>query len=133
MAWNEPGGNGGDNKDPWGGGNQGPPDLDEALRKLQDKLGSLFGGGSGNGGSGSSAGGGLPASLIGAAAVVVVIGWALLGLYQVDQQERGVVLRFGKYLETVQPGLQWNPRLTRRRCSPKTRTLSRSTCRCSTR
>ena len=41
MAWNEPGGN---SQDPWGGGNkgknQGPPDLDDALRKLQDKLNS---------------------------------------------------------------------------------------------
>jgi len=34
-----------------------------------------------------------------------------MGFYQVDQQERAVVLRFGKYLETVQPGLQWNPPL----------------------
>jgi membrane protease subunit HflK len=37
--------------------------------------------------------------------------WGLMGFYQVNQQERGVVLRFGKYLETVQPGLQWNPPL----------------------
>ena len=43
MAWNEPGG--GNNKDPWGGrGDQGPPDLDEVVRKMQDKLGGLFGG-----------------------------------------------------------------------------------------
>ena len=36
MAWNEPGGNKPD--DPWGGGDQGPPDLDEALKKFQEKL-----------------------------------------------------------------------------------------------
>ena len=44
MAWNEPGGG---NKDPWGqgGGNQGPPDLDEVIRKMQAKLGGVFGGG----------------------------------------------------------------------------------------
>ena len=44
MAWNEPGGG---NKDPWsgkGGGEQGPPDLDEVVRKLQERLGGLFGG-----------------------------------------------------------------------------------------
>ena len=47
MAWNEPGG--GDNKDPWGGrGDKGPPDLDEVVRKMQDKLGGLFGGAVGN-------------------------------------------------------------------------------------
>ena len=42
MAWNE---SGGDDKDPWGNrGNQGPPDLDEAIRKLQSQLSGLFGG-----------------------------------------------------------------------------------------
>ena len=58
MAWNEPGGN---NKDPWGGnrGNDGPPDLDEILKNLQNKLAGLFGGkgGSGNGSSGGNSGG----------------------------------------------------------------------------
>ncbi len=105
MAWNEPGG--GDNKprDPWGGGDQGPPDLDEALKKLQEKLGGLFGGG---GGAGS---GGVSGALIGVVAVVALIVWAAMGLYTIDEQERGVVLRFGKYHETVQPGLQWNPPL----------------------
>ncbi|ANG64083.1 HflK protein [Marinobacterium aestuarii] len=121
MAWNEPGGNGdGKNHDPWngdkrggpggpkGGGDQGPPDLDEALRKLQDKLNSIFGkvntGGGGGGGSSSSGSGFLWVLL-----VVVVLGWAGMGFYTVDQQERGVVLRLGKYYDTVNPGLQWNP------------------------
>lgn len=108
MAWNEPGGNG--NKDPWGGGDQGPPDLDEALRKLQEKLGGIFGGGKG-GGSGGSGGGasGIPKVLVGAVVIVALLAWGLMGFYQIDQQERGVVLRFGKYYDTVQPGLQWNP------------------------
>ena len=48
MAWNEPGG-GNNSRDPWGGGNQGPPDLDEALKKLQQRFGGLFGGGKGGG------------------------------------------------------------------------------------
>jgi membrane protease subunit HflK len=111
MAWNEPGGNDKKPRDPWGGGDQGPPDLDEALRKLQEKLGGIFGGGgsggSGGGGAGVAASGGLLLVLLLVAAVV----WALMGVYVVDQQERGVVLRFGKYYETVQPGLQWNPPL----------------------
>lgn len=108
MAWNEPGGGNNKPKDPWGGGDQGPPDLDEALKKLQEKLGGLFGGG----GSGGGSGGGVPGVSASALGVVVVLGalvWALLGVYQIDEQERGVVLRFGKYLETVQPGLHWNP------------------------
>ena len=51
MAWNEPGG--GDNKDPWGNrGDQGPPDLDEAIRKLQAQLSGIFGGKGGSDGGG---------------------------------------------------------------------------------
>ena len=59
MAWNEPGNN--KNKDPWGnrGGDQGPPDLDEIIRKFQDKLGGLFGGSGGSGRGSSSSPGGL--------------------------------------------------------------------------
>ena len=109
MSWNEPGG--GNNKgpkDPWGGGDQGPPDLDEALKKLQEKLGGLFGGGGGSSSGGGSAFSGALLGVIAAGALVV---WGLMGFYQVDQQERAVVLRFGQYLETVQPGLQWNPPL----------------------
>lgn len=126
MAWNEPGGNG-DNKDPWGGGNndnrggkkggdQGPPDLDEALRKLQDKLNSIFGGSGkrANGGPSGDDGGSNSSSGAGFFWVIVLIAvliWAGMGVYTVDQQERGVVLRLGKYSETVGPGLQWNPPL----------------------
>ncbi|MFK7830952.1 MAG: FtsH protease activity modulator HflK [Congregibacter sp.] len=110
MAWNEPGG-GNNGRDPWGGGNQGPPDLEEALKKLQQRLGGLFGGGGGSG-SGSSGGGGkASASLLIFGAVIAVGVWAFMGLYQVDQQERAVVLRFGKFQETAMPGLHWNPPL----------------------
>lgn len=109
MAWNEPGGGNNNPKDPWGGGDQGPPDLDEALKKLQEKVGGIFGGRSG-GGSGSG-GGGISAAALGTLAVVGLLVWAGLGLYQIDAQERGVVLRFGKYIDTVQPGLHWNPPL----------------------
>jgi modulator of FtsH protease HflK len=48
---------------------------------------------------------------LGVVALVAFLIWAVLGVYQVDEQERGVVLRFGRYLDTVQPGLHWNPRL----------------------
>ncbi len=108
MSWNEPGGGNNKPKDPWGGGNQGPPDLDEALKKLQARLGGLFGGGSSSGGSAPP---GLSGAALGVLAVVALLVWAGMGLYQVDQQERGVILRFGKYYDTVQPGLHWNPPL----------------------
>jgi membrane protease subunit HflK len=108
MAWNEPGGGNNKPKDPWGSGNQGPPDLDEALRKLQAKLAGLFGGGGSSGGTTTPS---FSGAALGALVVVAVVIWALLGVYQVDEQERGVVLRFGRYHDTVQPGLHWNPPL----------------------
>tara|TARA_R110001592_G_scaffold61158_22_gene186276 strand:+ start:1641 stop:2780 length:1140 start_codon:yes stop_codon:yes gene_type:complete len=108
MAWNEPGG--GKDNDPWGGKNQGPPDLDEALKKLQEKLASIFGGGKKpNGGNGGDIK--IGASTLAIIAVLAVVVWGLFGFYQVDQQERAVVLRLGVYHETVMPGLRWNPPL----------------------
>lgn len=109
MAWNEPGG-GGNNKDPWGGGkDQGPPDLDEAFKKLQDKLNGMFGqGGSGGGGTG---GADISASFIGLIVMLAIVVWAGFGIYQVDEKDRAVVLRFGKYLSTEGPGLHWYPPL----------------------
>ena len=107
MAWNEPGGSGG--KDPWGNRNdeQGPPDLDEIVRKLQQRFGGLFGGsGGGNAPSGGGMGLGGLAGLFGVAALV----WALSGIYIVDEGTRGVVLQFGAYKETTMPGPHWYPR-----------------------
>lgn len=107
MAWNEPGG--GRNNDPWGNGrgDQGPPDLDEAFRKLQQQLNSIFGGGGGSGGSGLQLG----PRIYGIAAAAVVAAWFLSGLITIDEQERGVVFRFGRLQEQVMnPGLQWYPR-----------------------
>ena len=106
MAWNEPGGG----KDPWGGnrGDQGPPDIDEALKKLKEKL-TMFGGkgGGGIGKPGGSVKGLLPAALLG-----LVLVWGLMGFYQVDEKENAVVLRLGEYSETIEAsGLKWNPRL----------------------
>ncbi|MBT4854458.1 MAG: FtsH protease activity modulator HflK [Halieaceae bacterium] len=113
MSWNEPGGGNNRPRDPWGGNDQGPPDLDEALKKLQQRLSSLFGGRGGGSGAGSSGGSGgrMSGALLGVIAAGVITVWALLGFYQLDEQERAIVLRFGKYAGTMQPGLQWNPPL----------------------
>lgn len=104
MAWNEPGGG---NRDPWGGrGNdQGPPDLDEVVRKMQDKFGGLFGGRKGSGGGAGRGPGGFGIGLIVGLAVLV---WLASGIYIVDEAERGVVLRFGEYQKTVGPGPHWH-------------------------
>ena len=113
MAWNEPGGNS-NNQDPWGGrrgGNgggggdkKGPPDLDEAFRKLQDSLNGMFGSGKKRGGGDSlPKGGGF--GLLGIGLLVLLAIWLYSAVYVVDEQEQAVVLRFGKYYETVGPGL----------------------------
>jgi membrane protease subunit HflK len=110
MAWNE---SGGGDKDPWGNrGDQGPPDLDEAIRKLQGQLSGWFGGGSGGSGSSGSSGGRVSAGAL--SLLLLVLGglYVFSGVYQVDEQERGVVFRFGEALdEQVTPGLHWNPPL----------------------
>jgi len=113
MAWNEPGGNG--DKDPWGNnnrgnrGNQGPPDLDEVFKNLQKKFGSLFGGKGGRSGGGGS-GVGLPGNGIGIGLVIAILllFWISTGFYKIEAAERGVVLRFGKHIETTQGGLHWH-------------------------
>ncbi|MFY0701850.1 MAG: FtsH protease activity modulator HflK, partial [Bermanella sp.] len=110
--WNEPGG-GNNDKDPWGnnnrgGNNQGPPDLDEALKQLMDKLNGMFGGKKSSSNGGSSNGSGPGAG--GFFALILIIGLGVLGfksVYTIDEQERGVVLSVGKYDRTLQPGLRF--------------------------
>ncbi len=114
MAWNEPGGNRNDN-DPWGnnnkgrnGGNQGPPDLDQALKQLLDKLNGLFGG-SGNknsGGSSSSSNGGFGGIIL-LALVLFIVFLGFKSIYTIDEQQRGIVLQLGKYDRTLDPGLRF--------------------------
>jgi membrane protease subunit HflK len=103
MSWNESG----NGKNPWDRerGQDGPPDLDKLVREWQKKLSDIFGGGK-KGGRGGSPGENM-APLVGLLALVV-IGWGLTGLYQVDDAERGIVQRFGAYTETTMPGLRWH-------------------------
>ncbi len=104
MAWNEPGNNGG--KDPWGSrdSDKGPPDLDEVVKKVQDKLGGIFGGGGGQGRRKTTKGSpGLIIIILIVAAILII--WEIS--YIVEPAERGVVLRFGKYHRTLEPGLNF--------------------------
>ncbi len=108
MPWNVPGGSG--DKNPWGQGggrgNQGPPDLDEIVRKIQAKLGALFGGGRGPGGGGKISrgiGGGFALM-----AVVLAAVWLASGFYVIQEGSRGVVLRFGKLSHITRAGLHWH-------------------------
>ena len=103
MAWNEPPENKG--QDPWGnrGRGEGPPDLDDIVRKMQEGFGGIFGkkpSGPKNDRKG------FPFSWL--IVVVVLVLLLLVDItYLVDQQERGVVMRFGGYEKTLQPGLNF--------------------------
>ncbi len=104
MSWNEPGG---DKKDPWSGrGDQkGPPDLDEVIRSLQEKIGGFFGGRK----QGDDNSSGIPPwKSLGFVAAGATVLWGLSGFYIVDEGTHGVETRFGKYVATTQSGLNWH-------------------------
>jgi membrane protease subunit HflK len=92
---------------PSGGGNQGPPDLEELWRNINRKLEGLFGrrgaGGDRPPGTGARSIGGL--GLLG---VIVLVVWLASGFYIVPEGQRGVVLRFGRFVETTMPGPRWH-------------------------
>ena len=96
------------NQSPWGsppgggGGNGGfrrgptPPDIDEVIKKVQSLLNRFLGGGKG----------GAKPIIVGL--LIIVSLWGLSGLYRVLPDEQGVVLRFGKFVNTTQPGLNYH-------------------------
>jgi membrane protease subunit HflK len=91
-----------------GGGQGGPPDLDEIWRNVNRRLANLFGRK-----GGEPEGGGRPSRelpLGGAALLIALVAvvWLASGFYIVDEGRRGVVTRFGKYTETTQPGPRWH-------------------------
>jgi len=106
MPWSNQGGgpwgSGGGGKGPWGsgpqpsGGGSSPPDLEELLRRSQDKLRTVLPGGN-LGGKG--------VLLLVLAALAV---WGISGFYRVDPNEYGVVLRFGAFNRTADPGLNYH-------------------------
>ena len=110
MAWNEPGGGGNGSKDPWGNKNKqdGPPDLDEVFKKLNEKVTSIFGGKGGKSGGGSGSVGGTKG--LGFIAAILFVLWGLSGIYIVDEGRQGVVLRVGAFDRITEPGPHWFPR-----------------------
>ncbi|MDB6091956.1 MAG: Protein HflK [Gammaproteobacteria bacterium] len=95
MAWNQPGGQ----NNPWGRRpGQGGPDLDERVKNWQRKLESLLRPG-GKGGEGGS--------LLLIVGIVVIALWLASGFFQVKSAERGVILRFGQYVDTKNEGWGW--------------------------
>ena len=99
----------GNGRDPWKRDDDQPNDLDQIARYWQKRFEGILGGGSG-GGSGRASGGAGSIALI----VLLLIAWALSGLYRVDEAERGVVQRFGKHVPVsstqpvTMPGLRWH-------------------------
>ncbi len=102
MNWNTQRGGpwgGGGGHGPWGGGPSGrptPPDLEEMLRRSQDRVKRLLP---------SGGGGWKRIALLGVAALVI---WFATGFYRVEPEELGIELLFGKFHERTQPGLNWN-------------------------
>lgn len=95
------GGGGGGQGGPWGGGSGGgrgpqPPDLEELLKRGQDQVKRMFPGGQWGG-----------RGILLAVAVIGAI-WAASGFYRVEPDEQGVVLRFGEWRTTTQPGLNYH-------------------------
>ena len=99
------------------GANQGPPDLEEVWRDFNQRLTGMFGGKRSGRNSGGGGGGGTPqlpsfsfkqfGGGIGVLLVLVLVVWLASGFYTVDANQRGVVLRLGKFTETTEPGLRW--------------------------
>lgn len=102
MGWNEPPKDkNSKNQDPWGehNNNDGPPDLDEIVRKMQSSFSGIFGQGKSN----KKNNGSFPYIMI----FLLFLAWLVFDMtYFIDEQERGVVLRLGSYVETLDPGLQ---------------------------
>ena len=93
-------GGGGGNRGPWGrgpqgGGNQQPPDIDELIRKGQEKLKEIIPGGGGAG----------PGTFMLIFGALLLVFLASSSIYRVDVDQQGVVLRFGKLARTEPPGL----------------------------
>ena len=100
MAWKQQGGGGGGGQGPWGRGGGGgggqPPNFEDMLRRGQDKVRRFIPGGLGSGR-------GILFIVVGAIAL-----WLLSGFYRVQPDEQGVVLRFGEWVSTTPPGLNYH-------------------------
>ncbi len=91
----------------WNKNNEGPPDLDEVFKDLNQKLNRLFGGKGGSGAPRGTSPAPQPLPVAPILGIVALI-WLGSGFYIVDQGSRGVVLRFGQHVETTMPGPRWH-------------------------
>jgi len=98
MPWNDQN----QPNNPWGNKPNQQPDIDEVIKRLQEKFSGIFGGGKGGSPNGFSKGG-----IIGGFIVLSLL-WFASGLYVVAADEEAVVLRFGQHIATKGPGLNWH-------------------------
>ena len=98
MAWDDQG----NGKSPWDPNKGQPPDLDQIVEEWQKRFNRLFGMKTSGSGKRRKK---PPFLLIG---LMIIFIWVLSGLYQIDDSERGVVLRFGSNSQTTMPGLRWH-------------------------
>ncbi len=119
MAWNESGDNN-NRKDPWSKRNDGPPDLDQVLKKIQENLSGLFGGKKGSSGSDNNKG------MITVISMVLLLLYGAAGFYIVKPAEQAVVTRFGEYNRTVGQGPHWVPTFIESKRVINTEKLERS-------
>lgn len=115
MPWNDQSSGSGGGQGPWGGGPRRPwgqpprtppqqgPDLEQMMRQWRERF--RFGGGNGSGGRGSGGRGPVSLPLV---AAILFVGWALSGIYVVDETQQAVITRLGKYNRTTLPGIHWN-------------------------
>ena len=101
MPWKEPGKG---DKDPWKSNGEQPPDLEQIFGNVSKRMQSLFGGGGKSSGSadGKSTGGSGGAFSLILLLIIFWVGWD--SVHIIDEAERGVVLRFGKYARTLESG-----------------------------
>ncbi|SMN14558.1 HflK protein [uncultured Candidatus Thioglobus sp.] len=101
MAWND-----NNNQNPWGTNGQKPPELDEVIKDFKNKFGNIFGGNQPSSNTNTPSApkkGGFKYIFI-----LVLLVWALLGIYIIDPAEKGVVLRFGAFQEETGEGPHWH-------------------------
>ena len=107
SPWGKPSNGGQGGGKPPGGGSKDRPDLEETLRRMQERFKRKGGGGSGGGAGGGGRGpGNFGVTGLVVILVIALVGWAFTGIYQVDERQQAVVLRFGTYHRTEAPGFR---------------------------
>ncbi len=109
SPWGKPSNGGSGGGKPPGGGSKDRPDLEETLRRMQERFkrkGGSGGSGGGAGGSGGRGPGNFGVTGLVVILVIALVGWAFTGIYQVDERQQAVVLRFGTFHRYEGPGFR---------------------------